>query len=97
MYVVHLPGAVLILRRGDELREAHAGPDGTFAFRGVTPGECTLQALVGAVTQTTALIFASGERHVLDLTVDPTKKLKIDPAFREQARRQGDTTRVPIR
>ena len=92
-----LPGAVLVLRRGDDRREAHAGPDGTFAFRGVTPGECTRQVLVGAVTQTTALLFASGERHVLDIMVDSTKKPKIDPAFRQQARRQGDTTRVPIR
>ncbi|HEY0136637.1 MAG TPA: hypothetical protein VGB85_21285, partial [Nannocystis sp.] len=78
------------LRRGDVVREEHAGSDGTFAFRGVTPGECTLQLLVGGVTQTTALVFASGERRVLDLVVDPTKRPKVDPALREKARREGD-------
>ena len=90
-----LAGAVVILRRGREVFEAHADDDGAFAFRGITPGECTLQVLFGAATTTTPLVFGAGERRIIDVPIDPDRKPSITPALRAQSIREGDTIRVP--
>lgn len=71
--------------------------DGSFAFRDVYPGECTLQVLAVAVNQTTEFVFGAGERRVIDVVVDPERKPILDPATREEMLREGDTVKVPMR
>ncbi len=101
-WVVHersregLPGALVLLRCGETLREESTDLDGAFAFRDVRPGECTLQVVSAGVNQTSALVFGAGERRLLEVAVDPERKMTIDPAFREEMLRSGDSVKVRI-
>ncbi len=74
-----LPDALVILAcEPSPRREQTTGSDGSFVFRDVPPGACTVQTLLKLDNQSLALRLAPGERRLLEIPMDPERRHTID-------------------
>jgi len=81
-----LPDALVILRCDEDgsLTERTTDAAGLFTFPAASPGECSIQVLLGSVTVSTQISPDTAARSTIEIHLDPEQKYNTESIPRRE-------------